>query len=136
MALAFRRANVPFDQQDMQNKIPVLYVDLAGQHGVPLIASCPLAYTECTALTGGRALGRVREKPIDIIISDQPMPERTGVELLEQIIKVNPEPMRILLTGYADMSAVVDAVNKGKIFHYLSKPWSEEELSETIERAY
>jgi response regulator RpfG family c-di-GMP phosphodiesterase len=44
--------------------------------------------------------------------------------------------MRILLTGYADMQAVVDAVNKGKIFHYLSKPWNEEELNMTITRAY
>ena len=44
--------------------------------------------------------------------------------------------MRILLTGYADMAAVVDAVNKGKIFHYLAKPWNEEELDITINRAY
>ena len=44
--------------------------------------------------------------------------------------------MRILLTGYADMTAVVDAVNKGKIFHYLTKPWIEQELDETITRAY
>jgi response regulator RpfG family c-di-GMP phosphodiesterase len=44
--------------------------------------------------------------------------------------------MRILLTGYADMGAVVDAVNKGKIFHYLTKPWNEEELDITINRAY
>jgi len=44
--------------------------------------------------------------------------------------------MRILLTGYADMNAVIDAVNKGKIFHYLSKPWDEDELDITIKRAY
>ena len=44
--------------------------------------------------------------------------------------------MRVLLTGYADMNAVVDAVNKGKIFHYLSKPWNEEELDMTIQRAF
>ena len=60
----------------------------------------------------------------------------TGVQFLEEIIKINPEPMRILLTGYTDMAAVIDAVNKGKIFHYLNKPWSEEELDETINRAY
>ncbi|MNY39241.1 Hydrogenase transcriptional regulatory protein hupR1 [compost metagenome] len=60
----------------------------------------------------------------------------TGVELLEEIINIDPEPMRILLTGYTDMGAVIDAVNKGKIFHYLNKPWSEEELDETINRAY
>ena len=57
-------------------------------------------------------------------------------KILEEIIKINPDSMRILLTGYTDMSAVIDAVNKGKIFHYLSKPWSEEELDETIQRAY
>ena len=44
--------------------------------------------------------------------------------------------MRILLTGYADLNAVIDAVNKGKIFHYLTKPWNEEELDMTIQRAY
>lgn len=44
--------------------------------------------------------------------------------------------MRILLTGYADLNAVIEAVNKGKIFHYLSKPWNEEELDMTILRAY
>ena len=60
----------------------------------------------------------------------------TGVEFLEKVLEKYPDPMRILLTGYADMNAVVDAVNKGKIFHYLSKPWNEEELDMTIKRAY
>ena len=64
------------------------------------------------------------------------MPEMTGVEFLEKVLEKFPDPMRILLTGYADMSAVVDAVNKGKIFHYLAKPWNEEELDLTINRAY
>jgi len=120
----------------MENKISVLYVDDEENNLISFRATFRLKYTVYTALNGDQALELVREKPIDIIITDQRMPKMTGVELLEQIIKVNPEPMRILLTGYADMSAVVDAVNKGKIFHYLSKPWSEEELSETIERAY
>ena len=60
----------------------------------------------------------------------------TGVEFLERIIEKYPDPMRILLTGYADLNAVIDAVNKGKIFHYLSKPWNEEELDMTIQRAF
>lgn len=64
------------------------------------------------------------------------MPEMTGVEFLEKVIEIKPDPMRILLTGYTDMGAVVDAINKGKIFHYLNKPWSEEELTETIARAF
>jgi response regulator RpfG family c-di-GMP phosphodiesterase len=76
------------------------------------------------------------EKPVEIIITDQRMPNMTGVEFLEKVIELYPDPMRLLLTGYADMNAVVDAVNKGKIFHYLSKPWNEEELDITINRAY
>ncbi len=64
------------------------------------------------------------------------MPNMTGVEFLESILNEYPDPIRILLTGYADMNAVVDAVNKGKIFHYLTKPWNEEELDMTINRAY
>lgn len=120
----------------METKISVLYVDDEENNLISFKATFRLKYTVYTALNGEQALQFVKEKPIDVIITDQRMPQMTGVELLEEIIKINPEPMRILLTGYADMSAVVDAVNKGKIFHYLSKPWSEEELTDTIQRAY
>jgi response regulator RpfG family c-di-GMP phosphodiesterase len=64
------------------------------------------------------------------------MPQMTGVEFLESILGEYPDPIRILLTGYADMNAVIDAINKGKVFHYLTKPWNEEELDMTITRAY
>jgi response regulator RpfG family c-di-GMP phosphodiesterase len=64
------------------------------------------------------------------------MPQMTGVEFLESILDEFPDPIRILLTGYADMNAVIDAINKGKIFHYLTKPWNEEELDMAIIRAY
>ena len=120
----------------METKISVLYVDDEENNLISFKATFRLKYTVYTALNGDQALQLIQEKPIDIVITDQRMPQMTGVELLEKIIKINPDPMRILLTGYADMSAVVDAVNKGKIFHYLSKPWSEEELDHTIQRAY
>ena len=64
------------------------------------------------------------------------MPQMTGVEFLESILDDFPDPIRILLTGYADMNAVIDAINKGKIFHYLTKPWNEEELDLAINRAF
>src|SRR5690606_33540117 len=120
----------------MEKRISVLYVDDEENNLISFKATFRLKYTVYTALNGDQALQLVKEKPLDVIITDQRMPQMTGVELLEEIIKINPEPMRILLTGYADMSAVVDAVNKGKIFYYLSKPWSEEELTNTIQRAY
>jgi response regulator RpfG family c-di-GMP phosphodiesterase len=64
------------------------------------------------------------------------MPNMTGVEFLEEVITKYPTPIRILLTGYTDMSAIIDAINKGSIFQYLNKPWDEEELEEVIEKAY
>ena len=120
----------------METKISVLYVDDEENNLISFKATFRLKYKIYTALSGADAMQIIAQHPIDIIITDQRMPQMTGVEFLEEVIKVNPDPMRILLTGYADMSAVVDAVNKGKIFHYLSKPWSEEELDETIQRAY
>ena len=73
---------------------------------------------------------------VAMFICDQRMPEMEGVEFLEKVLENYPDPMRILLTGYADMSAVVGAINKGKIFHYVTKPWNEQELDLTINRAY
>jgi response regulator RpfG family c-di-GMP phosphodiesterase len=64
------------------------------------------------------------------------MPEMTGVEFLEEVVKLYPDPMRVLLTGYTDLQAVIDAVNKGKIYYYLNKPWDQQQLKTTILNAY
>jgi len=121
----------------MENKkISILYVDDEENNLFSFKATFRLKYEVFTAINGAEAIELVKNNPIDIIITDQRMPEMTGVEFLEEIIKIDAAPMRILLTGYADMAAVVDAVNKGKIFHYLNKPWSEKELDQTIQRAY
>jgi len=117
-------------------KISVLYVDDEENNLFSFKAVFRVKYQVYTAISGDEALKILSEKPIEIIITDQRMPNMTGVEFLEQVIEKFPDPMRVLLTGYADMNAVVDAVNKGKIFHYLSKPWNEEELDITINRAY
>lgn len=117
-------------------KISILYVDDEENNLFSFKATFRLKYKVFTAISGAEAIDLVKNNPIDIIITDQRMPEMTGVEFLEKIIEINAAPMRILLTGYTDMAAVVDAVNKGKIFHYLNKPWSEKELDDTIQYAY
>ena len=119
-----------------ENKITVLYVDDEENNLISFKANFRIKYNVLIALSGDEAIKIIENKHVDIIITDQRMPNMTGVEFLEKVLEKNPEPMRILLTGYADMGAVVDAVNKGKIFHYLSKPWNEEELDMTIKRAY
>ena len=118
------------------NKISILYVDDEENNLFSFKATFRVKYQVYIAISGDEALKILDSKEVQIIITDQRMPEMTGVEFLEKVLEKYPNPMRILLTGYADMGAVVDAVNKGKIFHYLAKPWNEEELDLTINRAY
>src|SRR5437899_9131593 len=75
----------------------------------------------------------LEKNDIHIIITDQRMPKITGIEFLESIIKKYPDPIRMLLTGYSDITAVVDAINKGQVYRYISKPWNDEELKLNID---
>ncbi len=118
------------------NKIAILYVDDEENNLISFKATFRLKYTVYIALSGAEALKILEEHTIHVIITDQRMPNMTGVEFLEKVLNKHVDPVRILLTGYTDMSTLVEAVNKGQIFHYLTKPWSEEELEQTIERAY
>jgi DNA-binding NtrC family response regulator len=81
-----------------------------------------------TASSGAEALDIMRRHVIHVLMTDQRMPQMTGVELLEQARTVCPEAVRIVFTGYADIKAVIDAVNQGQIFRYLTKPWDPDEL--------
>ena len=117
-------------------KIDILYVDDEENNLVSFKATFRLKYNISIAVSADEALKVLETKPFEIIITDQRMPNMTGIEFLEKVIEKYPDPIRILLTGYADMNAVIDAVNKGKIYHYLSKPWSEQELEETIKKAF
>jgi response regulator RpfG family c-di-GMP phosphodiesterase len=117
-------------------KINILYVDDEVNNLLSFKATFRIKYNIFTAVNVAEALSVMEKNNIEIIITDQRMPETTGVEFLESILEKYPDPMRILLTGYADMTAVIDAVNKGKIYHYLTKPWNEEELDATIAKAY
>lgn len=119
-----------------EKKITILYVDDEENNLISFKATFRIQHHVLTAISGEEAFKILKTKEVDIIITDQRMPAMTGVEFLEKVIQEFPDPIRILLTGYADMSAVVDAVNKGKIFHYVTKPWNEEELNLTIMRAY
>jgi len=118
------------------NKITILYVDDEENNLFSFKATFRIKYKVLTAISGSEALEILEKNQVHIIITDQRMPEMTGIEFLEKVLEKFPDPMRVLLTGYADMNAVIDAVNKGKIFHYLAKPWNEEELDLTINRAY
>lgn len=121
----------------MTDKIKVLYVDDEENNLFSFKAAFRLQYQIFTAISGDEAIRTLDQNPdIQVILTDQRMPEMTGVEFLKSILPIHPDPVRILLTGYADLKASIDAVNEGKIFHYLSKPWNEEEVNMTIQKAY
>lgn len=78
------------------------------------------------------ALEIIKKEDIALVISDQRMPEMTGSELLGEVFEQKPETIRILLTGYADINAAIDAINNGAIHKYVEKPWDDEELVEMV----
>jgi len=86
-----------------------------------------------TATSAEEGLKKLREIPdLSLIISDQIMPGMTGVEFLEQALSIRPDAQRVLLTGFTDTDAIINAINKGRIHLYISKPWRKEELLYTI----
>lgn len=87
-------------------------------------------YRILTAESGRQALDLLRQEksPVSLILSDQRMPGMNGATFLERSMALCPDAMRFLLTGYSDMDAVVDAVNKGNIHEYLAKPWNDAEI--------
>jgi DNA-binding NtrC family response regulator len=89
-------------------------------------------YTAQSAREGRKILDSCE---IGVIITDQRMPGMTGIEFLESILAVFPDTIRILLTGFSDMNAVMDAINRGQVYKYLVKPWQNDELKLYIQNA-
>lgn len=94
-------------------------------------------YTVLKATSGHEALVLLDQYPEDIsvIITDQRMPEMTGVQFLSHALEKRPNAVRILLTGYTDLESVISAVNNGQIFRYLTKPWDPIDLQNTVNQA-
>ncbi|MER2510968.1 MAG: response regulator [Nitrosomonas ureae] len=92
-------------------------------------------YNVFTASSGREAIEVVRDNQIHVVVCDQRMPEMIGVEALAVIKEISPATMRILLTGYSDMTALVDSINDGEIFRYILKPWNNKELKEIVSYA-
>ncbi|MBS1142882.1 MAG: hypothetical protein H6R14_288 [Proteobacteria bacterium] len=88
-----------------------------------------------TAASAREALGLVRQGDFDVVISDQRMPEMSGVEFLSEVKLMAPRAMRILLTGYSDMQSVVQSVNDAEVFRFVNKPWDVVELPQIIAQA-
>lgn len=118
------------------SKIKVLYVDDETNNLLAFQAGFRRHYEIFTASTVGEGLNILNENDVHIILADQRMPKITGVEFFNIIRIAHPDPMRILITGYTDMDAIVDAINNGEVFRYIKKPWDDLELKNAIQNAY
>ncbi len=114
----------------------ILYVD-DEEHNLTVFEATFEDYYEVrTAESARQAFRILQNEAIQVLVADQRMPEMTGVQLLEAVIDEYPEVIRLILTGYADMDAVVKAINSGRVYHYATKPWKEQELKIILDRAF
>jgi DNA-binding NtrC family response regulator len=119
----------------MADKHPILLVDDEPEMLFSLRGLLRRDFELYTAQSGPEALEILKRHPVHVIMTDQRMPEMTGVELLRRARGESPEAIRIVFTGYADIKSVVDAINHGQIYRYLTKPWDPDELCAMLHEA-
>jgi diguanylate cyclase (GGDEF)-like protein len=82
-----------------------------------------------------KGLRLLESKEVSAIVTDQRMPSMTGTEFLARVIERHPDPVRLILTGYTDVKDIMDAINRGHVYYFVTKPWDAEELKITLRRA-
>lgn len=88
-----------------------------------------------TANSGEEALEILKQEDVSLIITDQRMPGMNGTEMLRESLRDAPDAARIILTGYADVEALIDAINTSRVYKFASKPWDPIEFKQTVEDA-
>ncbi|GAK54649.1 putative A-signal production regulator [Candidatus Moduliflexus flocculans] len=118
------------------NRHKILYIDDDAENLRTFKRLFRKDYEILLAESGEEGLQLLQEHaPISIIITDQRMPEMTGIEFLDQSIRLSPDSIRMILTGFTDVQALIDAINTGRVYRYITKPWDEQELYVTLKRA-
>ncbi len=113
----------------------ILYVDDEEYNLVSFKAIFRMEYGIFTAVSGENGIELIRKHNIDLIITDQRMPQMTGIQFLERILPEYPDTIRMILTGFSDVEAIIGAINTGRVFRYITKPWDENDLRMAIENA-
>ena len=114
---------------------PILYVDDEKDNLTVFKAAFRRDYKIYLAGSGAEGLKIMEEHEIHLVIADQRMPGMTGTEFLEQVKDSYPDCIRMVLTGFTDVEAIIQAINKGRVYRYITKPWDKNELKMNIDRA-
>ena len=118
------------------SNINVLYIDDEVDNLTSFKATFRRNFNITTVESPDEALRILETDLFHVILSDQRMPKKTGIEFFESIQNSHPDPIRILITGYTDINAVIDAINRGQVYKYLTKPWNEEDVKIFVEKAF
>jgi serine phosphatase RsbU (regulator of sigma subunit) len=118
-----------------QEKYRILYVDDEIDNLIIFKAAFRRYYEVFTSTSAREGMEILKNQDIQVLITDQRMPEITGVEFLENVIPDYPETIRMILTGFSDVEAIIQAINKGRVYQYITKPWDTDELKITIDNA-
>lgn len=113
----------------------ILYVDDEEHNLTSFKASFRRDYQIHIATSGEEGIAIMHQHNIDLIITDQRMPKMTGIQFLEHILPEYPDTVRMILTGFSDVEAVIGAINSGRVMRYITKPWEETDLRIAIENA-
>ncbi|MDV7213569.1 response regulator [Azotobacter beijerinckii] len=119
----------------MTQPIRILFIDDEERILRSLAMQFRRHYEVLTESDPQRALQRLQDEPVQIVVCDQRMPKMNGAQLLTRAQEIAPQTLRILLTGYSDLDAAVEALNGGGIFRYLTKPWDPQEMALTLRQA-
>ena len=130
------KPGIPVPQNGTEGNATLLFVD----DEVNILSSLkrlfrPGGYRIFTAESGAQGLEILQHEAVDLVVSDMRMPEMNGAQFLEQVNAGWPDTIRILLTGHAEMGATIDAINKGHIYRYISKPWEDNDILLAIQQA-
>lgn len=116
-------------------KRPILVVDDEEEILFSLRGLLRQEFEVYTAQTGAEAVDLMRRQMLHVVLTDQRMPGMTGVDLLRQAREISPWSVRMVITGYADIKSVIEAINQGQIYRYLTKPWDPDELVGILQQA-
>jgi class 3 adenylate cyclase len=120
--------------EQMENVYNVLYVDDEVNNLNSFRAALRRHYNVFTAISGEEGIEVLKNNDIHVVVTDQRMPTMTGVQFLQHIPD-DLDNIRIILTGFTDMESIIDAINTGKVYRYITKPWDKDELKITIDNA-
>jgi phosphoserine phosphatase RsbU/P len=115
-------------------KVNILYVDDEEQNLIVFRTAFKKNYNVLTADSAKRGLEILAETEVALIITDQRMPEVTGIQFIQQLPE-DQDAIKIILTGFSDVEAIIEAINTGMIYRYITKPWYKDELKITIDNA-